>query len=62
VKTIEKAGGKVYRDTCMVVAPLREMGWRGVATNSFKGAHYSVGHGFQTKIAEVDKLVEAASK
>jgi predicted aconitase len=46
----------------MVVAPLHEMGWRGVATNSFKGAHYSVSHGFQTKIAEVDKLVEAASK
>ena len=62
VKTIEDAGGKVYRDTCMVVAPLHEMGWHGVATNSFKGAHYSVSHGFQTKIAEVDKLVEAASR
>jgi predicted aconitase len=62
VKTIEAAGGRVFRDTCMVVAPLREMGWRGVATNSFKGAHYSVSHGFQTLIAEADELVEAASR
>jgi predicted aconitase len=62
VKTIEAAGGRVFRDTCMVVAPLREMGWRGVATNSFKGAHYSISHGFQTLIAEADELVEAASR
>jgi len=62
VKAIEAAGGRVFRDTCMVVAPLHEMGWRGVATNSFKGAHYSVSHGFQTKIAEADELVEAASR
>lgn len=62
VKTIEDAGGKVYKDTCMVVAPLHEMGWHGVATNSFKGAHYSVSHGFQTKIAEVEQLVEEASR
>jgi len=62
VKAIEAAGGRVIRDTCMVVAPLHEMGWRGVATNSFKGAHYSVSHGFPTMIAEVNELVEAASR
>jgi predicted aconitase len=62
VKAIERAGGRVYRDTCMVVAPLREMGWKGVATNSFKGAHYSVSHGFQTKIASMDQLVMEASR
>jgi predicted aconitase len=62
VKIIEKAGGRVYRDTCMVVAPLQEMGWTGVGTNSMKGAHYSVAHGFQTNIAEFDKLIEVASK
>jgi predicted aconitase len=62
VDIIESAGGKIYRDTCMVVAPLNEMGWRGVGTNSMKGAHYSVAHGFPTKLATVDKLIEDASR
>lgn len=62
VKVIEDAGGKVYRDTCMVVAPLQEMGWMGVATNSMKGGHYSVAHGFDTKIVTLEKLVEGASE
>ena len=62
VDVIEKAGGRVFRDTCMVVAPLHEMGWKGVATNSFKGCHYSVAHGFDTKLDTVSKLVEEASK
>jgi predicted aconitase len=62
VNIIESAGGKVYRDTCMVVAPLNEMGWQGVGTNSMKGAHYSVAHGFPTIIEEVDKLIEDASR
>jgi predicted aconitase len=62
IKSIESAGGKVYRDTCMVVAPLKEMGWKGVATNSFKGAHYSVSRGFKTMIATARDLVEAASR
>jgi len=62
VDVIEKAGGRVYRDTCMVVAPLHEMGWEGVATNSFKGGHYSVAHGFDTKLDTVEKLMEGASR
>jgi hypothetical protein len=62
IQVIEKAGGKVYRDTCMVVAPLHEMGWNGVGTNSMKGGHYSVAHGFPTKLATVDKLIEEASR
>lgn len=62
VKTIEEAGGRVYRDTCMVVAPLHEMGWEGVATNSFKGGHYSVAGGFKLKLGELPELVEWASK
>lgn len=62
VDVIEEAGGRVYRDTCMVVAPLHEMGWEGVATNSFKGGYYSVAHGFDTKLDTVEKLVEGASR
>ena len=40
VNHIEKAGGKVMCDTCMVVAPLREIGVEGIVTNSCKAAHY----------------------
>lgn len=38
--TIEKAGGKIISDTCMVVSPMREMGVQGMVTNSCKAAHY----------------------
>ncbi|HIH30701.1 TPA: DUF521 domain-containing protein [Candidatus Micrarchaeota archaeon] len=38
--TIEKAGGKVVADTCMVVCPLEEMGYRKTATHSGKAAKY----------------------
>lgn len=62
IDIIKKAGGKVFRDTCMVVAPLREMGWEGVATNSFKAGHYSVAHGFDTHIDTLPKLLEQSSK
>jgi len=62
IKVIEDAGGRVYRDTCMVVAPLHEMGWHGVGTNSMKGGHYSVAHGFPTMLATVDKLIEEAAR
>lgn len=39
-KIIEKAGGIIAADTCMVVAPLEEMGYTALATNSAKAAHY----------------------
>jgi len=38
--TIEKAGGRVVADTCMVVSPLEEMGHRITASNSGKAAKY----------------------
>jgi len=62
VQELEAAGARVYRDTCMVVAPLREMGWRGVCTNSMKGGHYSAAHGLPTKVEPALKMVEEASK
>lgn len=37
---IEKAGGRVVADTCMVVCPLEEMGYRVTACNSGKAAKY----------------------
>jgi len=40
VRQIETAGGLVVADTCMVVAPIEEMGHRTTATNSGKAAKY----------------------
>jgi predicted aconitase len=60
VRQIEEAGGGVYVDTCMVVAPLREMGWREVAVNSFKGAQYCANMGLGTRVAPAKQLVEEA--
>ncbi|MCI0493684.1 aconitase X catalytic domain-containing protein [candidate division KSB1 bacterium] len=41
---IEQAGGRVLADTCMVVAPLEEMGIKHIATNSAKAATYLPSH------------------
>ena len=57
---IESAGGRVFRDTCMVVAPLREMGWSELATNSCKAAHYASSMGIPTRLGTVPELVEEA--
>lgn len=62
IESIEETGGRVYRDTCMVVAPLKDMGWSEISTNSFKGAHYSVAHGFPTKIQSLDDILLEASE
>ncbi|MBS7623488.1 aconitase X catalytic domain-containing protein [Candidatus Bathyarchaeota archaeon] len=40
LESIVRAGGNVIRDTCMVVAPLEEMGIRNVMTNSAKAVYY----------------------
>ncbi len=40
VTAIRRAGGEVFNHTCMVVAPIEEMGFRCVYTNSAKAAFY----------------------
>ena len=40
---IENAGGKVIADTCMVVAPIEEMGYHTTGVNSGKAANYLPG-------------------
>lgn len=60
VRVIEDAEGRVYRDTCMVIAPLREMGWREVATNSFKAGHYMTGMGMKTRMGTIRELLKEA--
>ena len=39
-EAIEKAGGNVVCDTCMVVAPIEEMGFEVIGVNSAKAANY----------------------
>jgi len=60
VKRIEDAGGRVYVDTCMVVAPLKEMGWKEVALNSYKGAQYCSNMGLKTKMGTAKELIKEA--
>jgi predicted aconitase len=60
VRVIEEARGRVYRDTCMVIAPLREMGWTEVATNSFKAGHYMAGMGMRTRMGTIRELLKEA--
>ncbi|HDD72401.1 MAG TPA: DUF521 domain-containing protein, partial [Candidatus Bathyarchaeota archaeon] len=40
VQGLERCGVRVFRDTCMVVSPLEDMGVREVITDSCKAAHY----------------------
>jgi hypothetical protein len=40
VDVIEAAGGRLFADACMAIAPVRDLGFRAVATPSAKGAYY----------------------
>jgi predicted aconitase len=56
---IEGAGGKIVADTCCVVAPIEEMGYRSTGVNSGKAANYLPGFCDQNVIFNnVDKLLE----
>jgi predicted aconitase len=58
VDVIEKAGGSVFADTCMVVSPLYEMGIRSVGVNSGKAAKYLPSFNRQKiKYAPVNELI-----
>ena len=59
--TIQQAGGQVVADTCMVVAPIEEMGFTAVAVNSGKAAHYLPGFCHQrVTYGDLNSLVEEA--
>jgi len=56
---IEKAGGLVVADTCMVVAPLQEMGFKSTAVNSGKAATYLPSFCCQrVKFADIEELLD----
>lgn len=61
VARIEAAGGQVVADTCMVVAPVDELGFRNMATNSAKMAFYAPSHsGLQVRFGPLGQCLEAA--
>lgn len=61
VAAVEASGGHVVADTCVVVAPMREMGFRSMATPSGKGAYYGPSHaGLAVHFGTLAECVEAA--
>ncbi|MFH1095599.1 MAG: aconitase X catalytic domain-containing protein [Candidatus Micrarchaeota archaeon] len=56
--TIEKAGGLVVADTCMVVCPLKESGFTCTATNSGKAGKYLASlQGQKVAYGDVDDII-----
>lgn len=63
VDIIEKAGGRVVADTCMVVSPIEDMGFGTVGVNSGKAANYLPGFCNQKVVFHnVDELVKRCLK
>ena len=57
---IEKAGGYIVADTCMVVSPIEKMGYKTTGVNSGKAANYLPGFCKQEVVFEnINKLIEA---
>lgn len=59
---IERSGAKVATDTCMVVAPIEDLGYRVVATNSAKACHYLRDNGLRVRFMPLEKCVLEATK
>jgi len=61
VARIEAAGARVVADTCMVVAPVADLGFRSMATNSAKMAFYTPSHsGLSVRFGPMEQCLEAA--
>ena len=61
-KIIEKAGGQIVADTCMVVSPIEDMGYKTTGVNSGKAANYLPGFCKQQVVfADVDSLIKKVS-
>lgn len=58
-EVIEKAGGKVVADTCMVVSPIERMGYKTTGVNSGKAANYLPGFCKQEVVfGNIDELLK----
>lgn len=61
VARIEASGGRVISDTCMVVAPVADLSYRTLATNSAKMALYTPSHsGLSVHFGPMEQCLEAA--
>jgi len=61
--TIENAGGKIVADTCCVVSPIEQMGYKTTAVNSGKAANYLPGFCKQEVVfKDIDELIKGALK
>jgi hypothetical protein len=61
VDALEALGGRVVADTCLVVAPVKELGFRHMATPSGKGAYYAPSHsGLAVHYGSLERCIEAA--
>ena len=59
-RTIEGSGAKFALDTCMVVAPVEELGYKVVATNSAKACHYLRDAGLRVRFMPLERCVAEA--
>lgn len=61
VAALEAMGGQVVADTCLVVAPVQELGFRRMATPSGKGAYYAPSHSsLAVRYGTLEACIEAA--
>jgi len=61
VQEIEAAGGLVIADGCVAVAPMSELAYRTLATNSAKMASYALPHaGLQVRFGSLEECLNAA--
>jgi hypothetical protein len=61
VEEMEKSGAHVVADTCMIVAPIEELGFKTMATNAGKAACYAPSHcGLKVRYGSLERCIEAA--
>jgi hypothetical protein len=63
VRIIEQNGGKVLNDTCLVVAPVEDFGFKNLATNSGKAAFYAPTYSkLNVRFGSLEKCINTAIK
>jgi len=60
-RQVERSGAKFATDTCMVVAPIEELGYGIVATNSAKACHYLRNGGAKVRFMSLEDCVMEAT-
>jgi predicted aconitase len=61
-RLIEESGARFALDTCMVVAPVEELGYKIVATNSAKACHYLRNAGLKVRFMPLEECVAEATR